>query len=786
MASDVDTTATTQFVNDAVTRVAVRPDVGEIPSSLKDATRTGVNEDIHAFLSKPVLLATGVWDTQAAKAELSSVAVPGDLLGAPIFANKVRGFYGFRATTVIKVQVNATKFQAGRLILVFVPQAGILGTYPGMRLRNLLSITQLPRIELDPSIDTEVTMEIPYVSPSPYYDLLRKHNPIGKAYLIVYAPLATGAGGSQHVDFTVWGSFKDVELVTPMWQPEMGRPRKAVAAMEADKIEGGTISSMLSQGASVARSFTGFPLLANLAGPTDWFLSAASKAAAAFGYSKPSGAGPITKTFPVGQYFMCNSDGVEIGPKLAVASDNAVAVLPGYGGSDHDEMTISHICQISAWYTTLFWDDTYPADTLLWTSSIEPHRYQLDGYSGTPSPLWHWFDPTPVAYLGKFFSFWRGSFVFTIKIVKTQFHSGRLVFYFNPGNQLANLTIDQTQYCYREILDVREKSEWTFTVPFVSTKQYHQCGSSFTDPNTLVDPIGSVGIKILNDLVHPETCASGVRILIEVAAGPDFEFVSPTSPLIAPFIDEGWAAQMGDVGPTASGTIDCTQCNVSVGNSTSFAPSLEPALYCMGERVLSVLQLMKRYSFMRFNSDLVGEAARSMFELRPYSNCYIRYTETYLNYKSGPYGDPYGLFCAMFAYSRGSVRIGFIPINGENTVANDSPWIVKCRCDPSTSIITNGSPTYAPNETVVLFDGNKREARYVQIPPYSQNYSRLNRPNAGDNLDTIDEFASKVRVNLGQMPPTNNNVLFLRAVGEDFSLGYFLGTPRVVRTQDFA
>lgn len=776
--SDVQTPGSTQFVNEAVSRVAKRVSTQCLPESLHAATKTGAIDDIHSFLAKPAELAHAIWDTQAAGDLLLTLSTPVDILAYPLFAQKVRGFFGFKATTVIRMQVNSNKFQQGRLLMVFVPQAGIADTYPGIRLRSLMAATQLPRVELDLSLDTQVTMEIPYVNPCAYFNMWNESNPIGKVYVLIYSPLATGTGGSDHVDISLWASFKDVELVTPTFIPEMGRPSKAVASQESDEVAYRSMSSILSKGASIAQTFSGVPMLASIAGPTNWFLTAASKAAAAFGYSKPILEDPLMKVYTVGQLNMMNYDGNEVVPVMATCSNHSVGVLPCYAGTEHDEMAISHIASIPAFVTAVTWNDTMSHNVLLWKTEVEPNAFSSVGTAG----LRQWKDTIPAAYLSNSFNYWRGSFIITFKIVKTAYHSGRLLFAFNPGFT-GDISLDDSQFCMREIIDVREKTEWTFTVPFVSTRQYHVCDLPNSEHGTAFDATGSISLFVLNELVRPASAADFVQILIEVSAGPDYELMSPRDSNQEAFIQAGWQTQMGDViGPTASGTIDCTQCNVGVGNATVASPSLDPALYCAGERILSILQLMKRYTPMRFQDDVDETTGKiSGWAVRPYEIGYIRETEgSPLPASSGPFGDPYCTFGCMFAYNRGSVKIGFLNIESVYGSSSDNPWYLGATLDFDGAIRSGRSVTYLENEALYVPPQLGRTIRFLSAPNYNENYCRLNRPNTGTNVSPLDQFSSHVRLFGFQIPTRQANILLFRSVGEDFNFGYFLGTPRTV------
>lgn len=226
-----DMAGTTQILNEAGVKTVTREHISDIPRGLLKATQVGYDQSsIYDFFKKPVRLSTFEWNSQAAGAVLYNASLPQDVFSQPVYRDKLRGFYGFRGTMIVRIQVNGTKFQSGRLLLVFIPQGNVTNTYPGMRLRSLKAATQLPRVELDLGSETEIVMEIPYVSPTPYYNLATAEGPYGRAVLLVYEPLATGSG-SAVADVTMWIHFKDVEMVTPTYTAEMSdrKPKKKSA-----------------------------------------------------------------------------------------------------------------------------------------------------------------------------------------------------------------------------------------------------------------------------------------------------------------------------------------------------------------------------------------------------------------------------------------------------------------------------------------------------------------------------------------------------------------------------
>ena len=81
---------------------------------------------VRDFLEKPVLLSTAQWSNVAtANTMLINASLPQDAFAKDVYASKLKGFFGFRGTAVVRVQVNGNKFQAGRLLVVFIPQGKV-------------------------------------------------------------------------------------------------------------------------------------------------------------------------------------------------------------------------------------------------------------------------------------------------------------------------------------------------------------------------------------------------------------------------------------------------------------------------------------------------------------------------------------------------------------------------------------------------------------------------------------------------------------------------------------
>lgn len=780
METDISTknemAGSTQVLNEAGVKTVVRHARQTVPMGLMTAARVGYDQSsIYDFLEKPILLQTVSWAAQAAGDVLINKSLPQDAFSSAIYSNKIDGFLAFRGTTVLRLQVNGNKFQAGRLLMVFIPQGNVASSWPGMRIRSLTAATQLPRVELDLASETEVIMEVPYISPTPFYNFNDSTGPIGRVVVLVYSPVATGTG-STAVDISLWVNFTEVELSAPAvaqmndLKPRKRFPKKKNPSEHELSAYGDTpISSTLSSLASAASSFAKIPYLESVAGPASWVLNCLSGAASAFGYSKPGTEEATTKVMTLHNFNTANCNGVDMYPNLGLDGTNKMSIMPGYGGTQLDEMALTHLFQIPSYITSFSYGTSGASGDVLYSADVFPRLGTTNGITN----LWVTRDMTPLGYFSSFFDLWRGSIVFTFKVIKTSFHSGRLLIAYNPAP--VSPTLSQTNYLLREIVDIRETSEFRFVIPYVATTQYKKTGG-FTGT---AETIGKLRVFILNDLVAPSTVANSVQVLVEVSGGPDFEVACPLPYSVAPLIVSTWSSQMADVVPPQkeSDRPDKNQGLVAIGSASVPQQDLDPAVYCIGEKVNSILQLMKRYSVLNY---FATDTPVTNIAYRPftYGTCYSTDPITTTDI---PTGDFISMFGPCFAYSRGSVRISFVPPSNNSYVGTCVNVVAYPDTDNTVISASPSLPNKRPGVAINFQPNPSPTPVGATIPPYQQLHCRLNRPSTSVASEPVDVYTSAMKVGCTTVLNTSTDTarIIYRAAADDFGLGYFIGVPLI-------
>lgn len=586
---------TTNFLDDSFVRASdARTDM--LDSSM--ATNVSDAADVRMFLAKPILVETGtIPSTTAINGVVESFNIADQLTSTTnrVWFNKLTGYNMYRGTAVVRLVVNAQPFQAGRLLLHCLPQAegynGYSATYENNHTLNLNQTTQHPCVEMDIH-DASVELRIPFVSPTLWY---ARNFPYGwgKIYLRVLSPINSAA--ANFVGYSLFLSFDDFELCAPIYGPEGGKKRNNVAkasikeSMETSRK--GIVSSTLTAVSDAATALINIPLIGDIAKGVASVGGSLANIAKYFGWNKPtySGTEQIVTVKALTRAF--NSDGVNSSEKISLDSMNALPVLDGFAGVNFDEMSFSYLKKIPAYFTHVTVSTSDVAGTAIYSQNISPRNCCVNNlvtYTAITNTV---YTAAPFAYMARYFMYWRGSIEMTIKIVKTQFHTGRYAILFTPvpnGSTGTPTNLYQQSYVYREVIDIREHQEITLKLPYMVCSNFLNTNmvGDLTNPQNFVS--GAIQIVPINPLVATSTVASNIEFLIYFNGGDDFELAgnvannySPT--LVAQIGDEGIELACKPIGGAPQPALTMLPCSTSIGESfSSLKQLISPLRYCSG------------------------------------------------------------------------------------------------------------------------------------------------------------------------------------------------------------
>nr|QDH86675.1 MAG: hypothetical protein H4Bulk479_000002 [Picornavirales sp.] len=626
-----------------------------------------------------------------------------------LWKNKLSGFFGIRMDMRFRIVVNANRFQQGRYVIGWVPLAGMATTTSNfkaafinnMHMATLVQRTTVPHVEFDLATETSAELLIPFVSTQNFWPLNsaisgNDVSTLGYLSIYPYSPLVSPAG-STVASYTLYVSFENVKLFGAA-SPQAGIRDKEISNKMNGPISG--IASAVSRG---FREFSTIPALSEVAGTISWISDRIARTANMFGFSKPTQGDSLSKFMLLNNSCHSQVDGDCEARSLGFISKPGVMLNHGLSGSSIDEMDFSYIVRKYAYYRQFNW--TLLSTGVLVTQKVVP-VVSVSASVGLSYP--------PVSYLTNFFSYWRGSLKYRFKIVKTEFHSGRIQVCFYPTDE-STFTAS-AYYVNRQIIDIRDTNEFEVTVPYISRSPYANVSGN--------ESIGTLTIEVVDALVAPATVNNYVTFLVEICGGDDFEVAQPKDNRVS----FTYAVPQSGLDKTSKSISFC------IGNSVVNANPITASALVVGDKISSLRSFLKRFTPMIPNSGLTASTSRpttSLITVTP-DMLTVMGTGTATYYY---YPDNVALWAPCYALWNGGIRIkDDITVAASTTPANipfsNTATVVMYPANnyydtDSQPISTNNGPIPAyTNLNTVIQNININPSLVVEVPQYTQNLSR--------------------------------------------------------------
>jgi len=693
-----------------------------------------------------------------------------------MYSRKLQNFLGLRADLVVRVQVNAQPFHAGRLMLSWTPFLNSLGAsrkyyYTDPTPSFLTCISGNPRVEIDLSTTTEATMTIPFVSPFLYYNLVTGTGDIGTFQLIVYSPLVDLVSGGN-IDYTIWVNMTNVRTEFPTG---MLTSIAQVGEEGKQQQKQGFVTRQAEAYSTIMEPLTKIPGVGQLIGYAKSGVDALHAVAATHGWSKPLNPADMQLFKQAPSRFMCNSDGSDMATNLGLTSQNEIEHLQSLFRTDSDEMSVDYVARTYNYVGRFDWRKGDSPTTVLYNHVVSPTAWFAKiGVTGLSIPHLY--------FAASNFVLWRGGMNVKLKFVKTKFHSGRIRIIYVPGFFGGILPANfETDANYSTVVDIRSDTDVEFNVPYVATVPWLHINSTPWVTNfNQTHACGSIVVEVLNELVNTSTVSDTIEVIVEVCAAEDIEFAIPIVPALALRAPPNNASNKG--------VLDIITSMAQVGTDTGDTPSevareeptsfnevpLQPttttynaSMLMMGEKVTSFRQLIKRFSAITPPTQNRYWEFKQPFWINP--NRFEGLTG------EGTFDiDGISWFASLYAFYRGSMRYKIAPIN------NASPLVVALK--PNSlyagvrTIDINGTWEYPDYKGAEVFMTPNEGIHELSIPYYSSYPVTLTTFNTSgsDVLDARNGF-NRVIARFHQ----DTNAYVYRAAGDDFSFGFLLGPPIV-------
>lgn len=809
----------TTFHNDAGIRTTQVVDETHLTSKIFEESEQMTDLSIISFLERPKKLLTGSFATGDAYGNIGGVAftdpfMPQDGLTNPLTLNKLQGVAGIRYDLEFEIVTNCTRFAQGLYGLFFCYTGGCnkdrAGEWKAPHMYSWIQRSQLLHTRLDLNCDTRAVLKVPWNSAYNFMPLSSinssfsssKH--IGNLGYLTFCPMFSGTPstaikpGTESGTWTIYWRMTNIKLVAAGAYPQMDFSQSEALSKTA-----GPVQSTAVKVSKALDLFKGVPLISDYVRPLKWTADLTGKVASVFGWARPQNdsTGVRVKRKPF--MHVNNVDALDNSDNMALTTVNKVGVLPGFVSTNLDEMEITTFASRYCIYTILNLTSSLGIGDYLSAIPVAP-------YPPNPSPSGS-ISHSPLSYAASLFQYWRGGIKFKLTFVKTEFHSGRLSVSFNPrfNNLSYNSSYTDTDYMYRDIIDLRYCNEFTFIIPYVAITPY-MVTYPRRDLNQIFGDIGELLIHVVDPLKAPPSVNPNVTILVEYAGAEDIEFAVPAPLNYSPVIN---------VTPQMDMT-DCADLAKPLGNMKLGQKSLDYAQGSIGEKITNFRTLLKRFTAVK--SDITTQAGTA-FNIRPWL---ISWWDTDYppshdppdplpanGWVNGP--DLYTQLGSIFLLSRGGVRLKYVnPSPKVKTGAdyetnalgqayfnydyiNNFPYTNEQNAKIWAANSVNLNKDSINSNNVVYFNPWNEYGVEIDVPQYSLFHSRPNAelrcggryvwPQAYTDITSTLQSVNIEDPSLDNYKIEESNgyhAFFMRAGSEDTNFGMFVSIPPMKQWND--
>jgi len=403
---------------------------------------------LSSFLSRPTVISTSTWtEGQAFALKLD----PYSLLWANShIANKLRTYKWFRSGLKLTVTFSASPFHYSALSVDYVPledavaggavtsygqptgislNSATVGQQADLAQRSTLSAHAV----LTPQQNPTVTLTVPFIYPYDWFDLANKTSiTMGTLLIHSYQNLRTaGTASTSTSTVTVSASFIDPEVAGP------------TVTLQSGTLTG--LSHDLSKrGLDTASAWAGV----------------AARAARLLGLTNHPSTQPSSFVSPTTFPALSNT---EVSPPCEVLALGPTVSLSTAPTTGDDDLSISKICAMPFYYGNAPWTIANTVGTQLAQVNVTPDIYISSAATGYNGGTYRFITPSPGAYVGSMFRFWRGTMCFKFKVLCSQHHRGKLRIYYDTVNVGASAPAEAV--IPSMIMDLASTTEATIKVP---------------------------------------------------------------------------------------------------------------------------------------------------------------------------------------------------------------------------------------------------------------------------------------------------------------------------------
>ena len=447
----------------------------------------------------------------------------------PRVINRLAHFALLRADMHVDFLITGNPFYRGRVMASYLPLPlyDDNTSFDATEKASFITASQRPHVMLDPTCSQGGELWLPFVYPKDYLSIPnRGWEEMGEILLGSLNNLQHENDAVDPIIITIQAHLKNVELCMPT------SVVPGVIAPQND--EYGVISGPAHTVGKVANVLSNIPVIGTYARATEIASNFVGGVAKIFGFSRPR---------------VLERRNIYYGPELAVAdtSDNIPTLamhakkevlISGECVWDDklDSMAFQPIVKKKSFLTSFDWSPEDPPDHHLFSVSVRPLQ------SGTAGDKLHL---TPSAWVCTPFQYWSGSITYTLEVVSSSFHKGKMRIVWDPVVYVGN----DYNTAYSAIVDIDNAKKvsltlgWAQDLPYLRVSQEGEVSFSSMQRYGPIRPTvpdstanGIVSVFVLNSLTTPSQTRLPIEVNVWQQMSDDFQVCCLTEHLMRNFL----------------------------------------------------------------------------------------------------------------------------------------------------------------------------------------------------------------------------------------------------------
>lgn len=517
----------------------------------------GVPASITSWFSRPQLIQSLPWIEGGS---VNTFIAPLAQFFDPLLTSnwdKLKGYSKLRGNLHLKIELNASPFHYGALNVSWAPLTteqgnstvgktnyDCLNSYSGSSLSSygdiaksgdsaLMRATQRLNGFLYPQDCNTLDFNIPFLYPKDFIEL-RSFPYVDNAYannsaeLFQFGSLTFITAVPLQVAQSLTGGIVTINIFAWMTEVELEGPSFVLTSGIAEAV-GGAMTS-----------FKDVPIVGGYLAKAGAISKASAKVMKLLGMSNPPDESSASQYQPTVLPALTSTEIDSNSRYLGLATHSGLTMAPTESWSD--ELEIAQFGKPLTFLGTGNWTIGLAKGTSIFQANVTPEHYLISTLTGLASGNSYAVTSTPSCYVSSMFSQWRGKVKYHFTAVASQFHRGRLRFYYDSS--VANTF--KEGFLFSKVWDITETKNFEFEVPFTTatemlalvhpqysgleTTVYNHKVVGATNSLRTLDPRthnGGVNMVVLNQLLGPNAVGVYINCFVSIE---ELEFAEPCAP----------------------------------------------------------------------------------------------------------------------------------------------------------------------------------------------------------------------------------------------------------------